>query len=76
MILVSTVYACELSDHCLRGTAVQHGDSDPLLVPPHSEVAFLPVNPSASAGDLQEAKNRNHSADLRDSEPPLLNIFV
>ena len=66
VILVSTMYVCKLSNRCSPRIALQHGASDPLLVPQHSLRAFLPFKPSASCADLQKAKKRNYSVGLRD----------
>ena len=43
---------------------MQHGVSDPLLGPPYSERAFLPVKPNVSARNLKEAGKRNQCAYL------------
>ena len=60
---------------CSQLTTVQHGDSDPVLGSPHSERAFLPVKPSASARDSQEAEKRNQCVHLRDRAQACIDVL-
>ena len=66
IVLLPIAYAMCSPIVCSPVTAMRYGVSYPVLGAPHSERAFLPIKPNASARDLQEAEKRNQCPDLRD----------